>query len=209
MAKTTNKPIIIFGQEGTASELYDYLTDDVEGFKSIDIVSIDDNIMGNPIIKSLLSDESEIWYIFGVVDNKWRDLARSQIGTNPFFKPFTYIHPKAAVAKSSTIGRGVYIGPNATIAPNSVIKDHGHININASIGHHSVVKSDALILPGSRVSGNCVIGERTLIGSNSVIYQGVKIGNDCAVDALSYVKKNVPDKHFAYGATAKTIRRIF
>ena len=66
-----------------------------------------------------------------------------------------------------------------------------------------------VLLPGAAVSGDVQIGEGTLVGSNAFIFQGCKIGKMNQVDALTYIRKDLPDYMLSSSRKTKTIKRKF
>jgi sugar O-acyltransferase (sialic acid O-acetyltransferase NeuD family) len=199
--------LIIFGSKGTATELKEFLKSD-ERFDEIRIVFIEENLGENELVKQWAQDCPTVSYIFGVLDASWRKIALTELKKLTNFKPFTYIHPTAFVAKSAIIGDGVYVGPNSTIAPFAVLKDHSHVNLNASIGHHSILGEHSAVLPGARISGNVNIEANCLIGSNAVLFQGITINRNCTVDALTYIKKDVPENTISFSTKTKTLKKV-
>lgn len=202
--------LIIFGSKGTAVELEDYITDlCLNEFDFVRRVFIEDNLIEKNDLAPYLADEDfSLRYIFGVTDIEWRQIALKQIEKFPNFKPYTFIHPQAFVAKTATIGHGVFIHANVTVSTECVIHDHVLLHMNSSIGHHAEINEHATILPGVRVSGNVSVGKRCIIGSNCVIFQGVKVGDDNRIDCLSYVKSDLEPNMMTFAAMPTTKPRL-
>lgn len=203
--------LIIFGSKGSAVELEDYITDLLPNeFGFVHRVFIEDNLVEKNELKPYLQDpDFALSYIFGVMDYDWRKNALDQIAGFPSFKPYTFIHPHAFIAKTATIGKGVFIHANVTVSTECVINDHVLLHMNSSIGHHSVISEHATMLPGVRISGNVNVGKRCIIGSNSVVFQGVKIGDDNRIDCLSYIKSDLAPNMITFAAmpTSKPRRK--
>ena len=194
--------LIIFGSQGSALELEDYITDlRPNEFDFVRRVFIEDNLVEkNNLAQYLENPDFKLSYIFGVMDYEWRKNALDQIAEFSQFKPYSFIHPSSFVAKSATIGKGVFIHANVTVSAECIIQDHVLLHMNSSVGHHAEIAEHATLLPGVRVSGNVNVGKRSIIGSNSVIFQGVKIGDDNRIDCLSYIKKDLPENMITFAA---------
>jgi len=207
MEKDKKKKLIIFGSEGTAIEMKEFISNTLD-FDSVEIVFITENLGDKDELAACIdSNEYNLYFLLGTIDHKWRTICLDRLHGKPI-EAFTYIHPKAFVAGSANIGKGVYVGPNASISSLAIIGDHSLVNLNASVGHHAVLGKHVSVLPGARISGGVRIGDGALIGSNSFIYQGLEVGENAAIDALAYVKKNIPPNTITFGPKSKTIRKV-
>ncbi|MDB4545391.1 acyltransferase, partial [bacterium] len=77
---------------------------------------------------------------------------------------------------------------------NARIGNHSIIHIHSSIGHDSQIGEYCAILPGARISGDVVLEDHVLIGSNSFVFQGTQVGRNARIDALTYVRDDIPEK---------------
>ena len=109
-------------------------------------------------------------------------------------KPFSIIHPSAFIDESAEICEGVFVGPQAVVSANARIGNHSIIHIHSSIGHDSQIGEYCAILPGARISGDVVLEDHVLIGSNSFVFQGTQVGRNARIDALTYVRDDIPEK---------------
>jgi acyl-[acyl carrier protein]--UDP-N-acetylglucosamine O-acyltransferase len=128
--------------------------------------------------------------------------------TEAGWQPMTIVHPTAVISPSAYVGAGVFVGPLAVISTNAVVEDHALVHIHASVGHDAHLGRWTTILPGARISGKVHVGERSLVGSNAFVAAGVHIGADCRIDALSYVRHNLPDAHLLSPRSPQPLRRI-
>ncbi len=200
------KLLLILGQEGTAAELKEYTAQHDSKFDEIKKEAAFGDVDFLDHIRDL-SISYDIYYIFGFVYNEYRDACLKCLDQIEA-KPYTFVHPEAFVAESATISNGCYIGPNATIAPFAVLEPFVMVNINASVGHHSILRQHVSVLPGARISGKVEIGARSLVGSNSVLYQGIIIGEDNLIDAMTYIKRDLPPGQISYGVKSNSIKRV-
>jgi acetyltransferase-like isoleucine patch superfamily enzyme len=113
----------------------------------------------------------------------------------------------SSVYDSSLILGNVVVGKNSWIGPYTILDGSGEFliignNCNISSGVH-IYTHDTVdkVIFGKNISYSSVsIGDNVYIGPNTVIRKGVKIGNNVIIGALSYVNKDIPDWHKAYGA---------
>ncbi len=104
------------------------------------------------------------------------------------------IDPSASIDPLARIAPGCFVAANAVVSSRAQLSGHVMVHFNASIGHDSQVGEYAVVLPGARVSGQVSVGESAMVGSNAFVYQGVKIGSAARVDALTYVREDLPDR---------------
>jgi sugar O-acyltransferase (sialic acid O-acetyltransferase NeuD family) len=187
--------LLIFGTKNMSVEIKEMAeVFYADKFAKISMVYFsDDFIKENNLEDKINRDDYKIYYIIGF-GGTTRKQCIEALKKYSNFEPVSIIHPTAVIAKSASLGKGCFIHPQVTISTNAKIGDHCVINYNASVGHDAVLEDNVFIQPGARVSGNCHIGENTLIGSNSFVYQAVKVGKDCLIDALTYVRHDLPER---------------
>ena len=189
----TNRTLIVFGNQ-TAEEIVSAIQQRGDsGFDAILPIEFHDQVEKDPALVSLLESENPTHYIIGIADRKLKLRARLFAETTSLI-PHSVIHPTAFVDPSATIGQGVFIGPQSVISVHANIGDHSIVHIHSSVGHHACIGQNCIILPGARISGNVTTGDHVLIGSNAFVFQGVSIGEKATIDALTYVRDDVPPK---------------
>jgi acyl-[acyl carrier protein]--UDP-N-acetylglucosamine O-acyltransferase len=142
----------------------------------------------------LLEDKAaEVAYMIGMLDLPLKLRIQQHCQTRGY-RPWTLIHPTAYVAKSAQIGSGCFIAPHVAVGIGAVIEDHSIVHFHSSIGHGAHVGRHCAILPGARISGRVRLGDGVLVGSNAFIFQGVSIGSQAQIDALTYIKDDVPER---------------
>ncbi len=130
-------------------------------------------------------------YIIGVIE--WSLRNRIEHFAAQFqLRPFSIVHPSAYVASSAIIGAGCFLAPQCVVAVNATVGDHCLVHFHSSIGHHAVMGRHCAILPGARISGEVRLGDGVLVGSNAFVFQKTNIGDRVQIDALTYVKEDLP-----------------
>jgi UDP-3-O-[3-hydroxymyristoyl] glucosamine N-acyltransferase len=157
-----------------------------------------DQFFVNPNDKQLDSIEpiidlvaEQVYYCIGVLDVQLR-LQIQRASEKKGFQPWSIIHPSAYITATAKIGVGCFVAPLAAIGLDAVIGDHSLVHFHASIGHNAVLGRHCAVLPGARISGHVECQDGVMVGSNAFIFQGTKIGSNVKVDALTYVRRDVP-----------------
>ncbi len=198
--------LIVFGDK-TADEILPIAQDQYsDQFAEITKVYFDDSTPDNPEFRSLLKPNNQIHFIIGVVDVQLR-MRIEQFCHEQKFIPFSVIHRSAEIAASAKVGKGCFIAQQVVVSVNAVIGDFSIVHIHSSIGHDCVLGRHCSILPGARVSGEVTLGDGVLLGSNSVVFQQINVGNFCQIDALTYVRNDVPDGQLVSSRLAKPVKR--
>jgi carbonic anhydrase/acetyltransferase-like protein (isoleucine patch superfamily) len=187
--------ILIFGNKSTAIEISEHCF-------TFKLVYYDENW------KSELHNITPHSYIISFTNFDLREKLLKELDGDEAFRPMSVIAERSYISKPALIGRGTFIAPFAVVSSGAQIGKHCIIHYGASIGHDVVLDDNVIVLPGARVSGNVHIKSRTLIGSNSFIFQGVKIGSDNVVDALTYIRHDLPDNKISFMRSTKTYERI-
>ena len=138
-----------------------------------------------------IKQHSQVHYICGIVDIKLR-MQVQEFASQHGLLPISVIDPTAVVAQSATVGQGCFIAAYAVISENATIGDFSIVHFHCSIGHDAKLGKNCTVLPGARVSGDVKFGDGVLLGSNSFVFQGVTIGSFTQVDALTYVRRDLP-----------------
>ena len=113
---------------------------------------------------------------------------------NEGWKFTTWVHPRATVAPTATLGE------NCIVMEENVIQDFvdiGNNNILWSgnhIGHHTWIDDHNFISSHVIISGNCRIGNNNFFGVNSCIGDEVTVGNYNWFSPLTSSVKNVGDE---------------
>ena len=177
---------------------------DKSSFASIELIPFEKNISENSVIKALQQSNSDLFYNVAIADQKLKQEAK-EFAESESMSAFSVIHPNAIIDPTAKVGEGAFVGPLSVISTNAEIGKHSIIHIHSSIGHHAQLGDYCAILPGARISGHARIGHGVLVGSNAFVFQGVSIGDFAKVDALTYVKENLPSHRIA---SSRSPRRL-
>jgi sugar O-acyltransferase (sialic acid O-acetyltransferase NeuD family) len=144
-------------------------------------------------LASLADGENEVFYLIGIIDLEIRRRVEENCQEHRLI-PHTLIHPSAYVAPTAQIGRGCFIAPLVAIGIDTKIADHCILHFGTSIGHDCQLGRHCAVLPGARISGQVKLADGVLVGSNAFVHQGVSVGSDAKIDAMTYVRENVPER---------------
>lgn len=127
-----------------------------------------------------------------------------------------YIHEKATLIGTITIGNVVSIWPGAVLRADLntiVIGDETSVQENViihlcekfgvEIGNRVTIGHGAII-HGCKISNNC------LIGMNATILDGAQIGENCIIGANALVSQNkiIPPNSLVLGSPGKVVRQL-
>ncbi len=113
------------------------------------------------------------------------------------------IHPRATIATSTRLGRGVTVIAGAVINPDAILGDHVIINTGATVDHECVVAAYGHIAPGAHLAGCVCIGEGVLVGTGANVCPGCSIGAWSIVGAGATVVRDIPAGVTAIGVPAR------
>ena len=94
---------------------------------------------------------------------------------NSYFNPHQNregIHPKAVIAASATIGKGVYIGPYVVVEDNAKVGDFAQLYAHVFVGRNAQVGQSTIMYSGVKLYSECVVG------NHCIFHSGTAIGSD-------------------------------
>jgi len=195
------KRLIIFGGK-TAGEIEAVVREVYpDCFDSVDTCFVGADF-SESAVRHLIQKTDSINYILGMKDPVPRQKARL-LAESCGMVPFSVIHPTAYIAAGATVGVGCFLAPLSVLGHKVKLGDHCLVHFHASVGHDAVIGANCWVLPGARVSGNVQIGEGVLIGSNAFVFQGISIGDHVSIDAMTYVRNDVPSGRVVSGRRGK------
>jgi UDP-perosamine 4-acetyltransferase len=124
------------------------------------------------------------------------------------FDLITAIHPRAVVARSANLGRGVSIMAGAVVNPAAVIGENVILNSHCTVEHDCMIGDHVHVAPGATLSGAVQVGRLSHIGTGASIRQGVRIGERVVVGVGSVVVGDVPDGVVVVGTPARPLRVV-
>lgn len=193
--------VVIIGTGKTSDIIYEYLKNEYEiiGFAENGASNIYDINQGLPVYElndlsnKVDMEETQLFVAIGVSKlNTTRQRIYENL-RNDGWKFVTYIHPRATVASTVTIGENCIVMEEnviqdyVTIGDNNILWSGNHIGHHTRIGNHNFISSHVVI------SGNCKIGENNFFGVNSCIGDEVTVGNYNWFSPLTSSVKNVGD----------------
>jgi sugar O-acyltransferase (sialic acid O-acetyltransferase NeuD family) len=121
-------------------------------------------------------------------------------------EPVSAVHPRATIARSAGIGRGVAIMAGTVVNCESRIEDFCILNTSSSLDHDCLMETGSSLAPQTVTGGNVRIGACTALGLGAQIIHGIQIGAHTVVGAGSVVLRDVPERSVVYGVPARVIR---
>lgn len=118
------------------------------------------------------------------------------------------VHPKAHIARSSTVGDGAIVAPGVVVGARARIGDHVVLGRGALVGHHTEIGSFATLNPGANVAGNVRIGKDAFVGMGAVVREDVTVGASAVVAAGAVVVGDVDDAAEVRGLPARVHRPV-
>jgi len=113
------------------------------------------------------------------------------------------VHPRAIVAETVRMGRGVTVSAGAILNPDVVLGDHVIVNTGATVDHDCSIDAFAHIAPGVHLAGGVQIGQETLVGVGAVVAPWYSVGDGAIVAAGSVVVTDVPGHVAVKGIPAR------
>jgi sugar O-acyltransferase (sialic acid O-acetyltransferase NeuD family) len=122
--------------------------------------------------------------------------------------PFaSLVHPRATIARSTTVGEGVVVQAGAFVGARATVADQVTINRGALVGHHVTLGRFATVQPGAIVGGACEVGERAYIAMGALVLERLRIGEGALIAAGSVVTRDVEPHTMVMGSPARVVKR--
>jgi sugar O-acyltransferase (sialic acid O-acetyltransferase NeuD family) len=113
------------------------------------------------------------------------------------------IHPRAIIAHSVRLGRGVTVAAGVVVNPDTVLGDYSIINTGATVDHDCIIGAYAHIGPGAHLAGYIHVGREAFIGIGASVTQCLTVGDGAVVGAGSVVIDSVPSRVTVKGVPAR------
>ena len=115
------------------------------------------------------------------------------------------IHPRALLASTAVLGKGVVICPFSMVSADAILGDFVSLNAYTSVGHDVVIGAGCTLSAHVDVTGSVVLGEGVFVGSNSAILPKVRVGDGATIGAGAMVARNVAAGSTVYALPAKKL----
>jgi len=199
---------VIIGAGGHGKVVADILLSggfSVAGFVDDDPISWGKTILGLPVLGA--TEDFRRFEPAGLVIAIGSNAARREIvgllGSGVQDMWANAVHPRAIVASSARLGRGIVIAAGAVVNPDCELSDHCIINTGATVDHDSRIGPFVHLAPGAHLAGGVTVGEGAFLGIGSVVTPGCSIGEWATIGAGAVVVNDVPAEAVAKGVPAR------
>jgi sugar O-acyltransferase (sialic acid O-acetyltransferase NeuD family) len=97
------------------------------------------------------------------------------------WEPVSLVHPRAHLAPTASIGRGVLVAPGVVVGAYTAVADHVLLARGTLVGHHTEIGEYATLQPGCNVAGNVRVDEDAFLGMGAVVRDHVAIAAGAVV----------------------------
>jgi sugar O-acyltransferase (sialic acid O-acetyltransferase NeuD family) len=104
-----------------------------------------------------------------------------------------YISSRAMVATNVKIGENVLIYEGAIVQPFVEIGNNTIVRSGVNLGHHCVIKDHCFISAEVTVGSRTTIGPQTFIGLNTTILNSITIANGSFIGSSSLINRNTQE----------------
>ncbi len=189
--------ILVLGAGGHGKVVADILCcqgKPVVGFLDDDATLWGTTRLGLPILGAIVTyaDHAPGGLILGVGNTAARTEIVQRLGARVSTLWCNAIHPRATVARSARLGRGVAVMAGAIVNPEAVLGDHSVVNTGATVDHECMLGDFAHVGPGAHLAGGIRVGREAFIGIGASVMPNLSIGDRAIVGAGSVVIADVP-----------------
>lgn len=200
--------LLVIGAGGHAKVVADILLCQglqLQGFLDDDPRSWGTTRLGLPVLGGISTyvDYAPGGLAMAIGDNAARERIVTQMGQAVQSLWRNALHPRATIAASARLGRGVVVAAGAVLNPDSVLGDFAILNTGATVDHDCNIGEYAHLAPGTHLSGGVNIGRGTLVGVGATIAPGCSVGEWAVIGAGAVVVSNIPDRVTAIGVPAR------
>jgi sugar O-acyltransferase (sialic acid O-acetyltransferase NeuD family) len=199
------KPVIVFGNQDSASTTLYYLSTD-SPYQVAAFAVDQDRITGShheglPVVAfervQELYPPSQYDFIFPAgfqISNPYNTNIfrrnRYEAIKSMGYRFINYISSRALVADNVTIGENVLIYEGAVVQPFVKIGNNTIIRSGVNLGHHSVVKDHCFLSAEVTVGSRANIGSQTFIGLNTTVLNSINIGDSSFIGSSSLINRD-------------------
>ncbi len=200
--------VLVLGAGGHGKVVADILLCqgiDVLGFLDDDPASWGTTRLGLPVLGAIATYHrfDPTGLALGIGSNAGRQSVVAQLGDATASLWCNAVHPRATVAGSVRLGRGVVVAAGVVVNPDTIVGDHVILNTGCTVDHDCEIGAYSHIAPGSHLAGGVRIGEGAFMGIGSVITPYRSVGEWTTVGAGAAVVTDIPAKVVAKGVPAR------
>ena len=200
--------ILVIGSGGHGKVVADILLSagmPVGGFLDDDPARHGMQVAGLPVLGAIdtYARHQPAGLVLAIGANRVRRQIAERLGAAADRLWHTAVHPRAVVAGSARLGRGVVVAAGAVINPDAAIGAHAIVNTGATVDHDAVVGRFAHLAPGVHLAGQVAVGDGALIGVGGLVIPGRRIGAWAIVGAGAVVARDIPGGVVAKGVPAR------
>lgn len=202
------KPVIIFGNQDSASTTHYYLSAD-SPYRVAAFAVDQDRIVNStheslPVVpfetvqEQFPPDQFDFIFPAGFQisnpynTNVFRQARYESIKTMGY-RFINYISSRAVVATNVKIGENVLIYEGAIVQPFVKIGNNTIVRSGVNLGHHCVVKDHCFISAEVTVGSRTTIGSQTFIGLNTTVLNSITIADGSFIGSSTLINRNTQE----------------
>ena len=207
--------IVIVGSRGHAKVVIDIVEQEakyriaglIDGYRNVGEKTLNYQVLGSEADLPRLAAEYDLkGVIVAIGDNLVRSKVAAKVSEYCPQLPFVNaVHPRATIARSTTVGAGTVLMAGAIVNPDCRVASFCILNTNSSLDHDSVMDEYSSLAPGAITGGNCRISAFSAIGIGAVLRHGITVGEHSVIGAGATVLKDIEAYSVAYGCPAKKV----
>lgn len=116
------------------------------------------------------------------------------------------IHPSAALAHNTTLGRNVVIAAGVVVCAHCQIGDSVILNTGCIVDHQTMIGEGSHICPGVRIAGRVKVEPGAFVGIGATVIPKVTLGCESIVGAGAVVIEDVPALATVVGVPASRVK---
>ena len=202
------KPVIVFGNQDSASTTHYYLSIDspyqVAAFTVDQDRITDSGYQGLPVVpfeqiqKEFPPDQFDFIFPAGFqISNPYNTnvfrRARYELIKSMGYQFINYISSRALVAPNVKIGENVLIYEGSIVQPFVEVGNNTIVRSGVNLGHHCVVRDHCFISAEVTVGSRSTIGSQTFIGLNTTILNSITIADGSFIGSSSLINRNTQE----------------
>lgn len=201
----TNDKLMIIGAGGHGRVCADIAT--LTGYR--EVAFLDDGMPDGVAVKGTVADAPQYFekYDFFVAIGNAKARARILASLAEQSAALaTLVHPKAAVARDTVLGKGVAVMAGAVVNSGARLGDGVIVNTCASVDHDCTLGACVHVAVGAHLCGTVAVGDSTWIGAGATVINNITITGGCTIGAGAVVVKNITEVGTYFGVPAKKIQ---